>query len=89
MRAKEFKALGKKGKAAVLSKSRWCLLKRPENLTEAQDVKLKELLACNLKTVRAYLLKEDFQSGSTTRRNGQGSSSTHGQGRPLPRPPTG
>jgi len=61
VRAKEFKDLGKKGKGAVLSKSRWCLLKRPENLTEAQDVKLKELLACNLRTVRAYLLKEDFQ----------------------------
>jgi transposase len=62
VRAKEFKELrAKKGKAAVLSGSRWCLLKRPENLTEAQDVKLKDLLACNLKTVRAYLLKEDFQ----------------------------
>jgi len=61
VRAKEFKDLRKKGKAAVLSKSRWCLLKRPENLTEAQGIKLRELLACNLKTVRAYLLKEDFQ----------------------------
>jgi transposase len=61
VRAKEFKDLRKKGKAAVLSKSRWCLLKRPENLTEAQDIKLQELLACNLRTVRAYLLKEDFQ----------------------------
>ena len=61
VRAKEFKEIGKKGKDAVLSKSRWCLLKRPENLTEAQGIKLKELLACNLKTVRAYLLKEDFQ----------------------------
>lgn len=61
VRAKEFKDLRKKGKAAVLSGSRWCLLKRPENLTEAQDIKLKELLACNLRTVRAYLLKEDFQ----------------------------
>ena len=26
-----------------------------------QDVKLTELLACNLRTTRAYLLKEDFQ----------------------------
>ena len=39
----------------------WVLLKRPENLTEAQTVKLKELLRYNLKAVRAYLLREDFQ----------------------------
>ena len=46
---------------AVLTHSRWCLLKRVENLTENQAVKLKEILACNLRTVRAYLLKEQFQ----------------------------
>ena len=45
----------------VLKHSRWCLLKRAENLTARQTVKLKELLACNLRTVRAYLLKEQFQ----------------------------
>ena len=45
----------------VLKHSRWCLLKRVENLTARQTVKLKELLACNLRTVRAYLLKEQFQ----------------------------
>ena len=44
----------------VLKHSRWCLLKRVENLTARQTVKLKELLACNLRTVRAYLLKEQF-----------------------------
>jgi transposase len=37
-------------------------LKNPENLTDNQKVKLKDLLACNLKTIRAYLLKEDFQN---------------------------
>lgn len=61
VRAKEVKELKTKGKKPVLTATRWCLLKRPENLTENQEVKLKELLACNLKTVRAYLLKEDFQ----------------------------
>jgi transposase len=45
----------------VLTHSRWCLLKRPENLTDVQSVKLKELLAYNLRTMRAYLLKEEFQ----------------------------
>jgi transposase len=44
----------------VLKHSRWCLLKRVENLTAKQTVKLKELLGCNLRTVRAYLLKEQF-----------------------------
>jgi len=61
VRATEFKELKAKGKQAILTGSRWSLLKRPENCTENQTVKLKELLAINLKTVRAYLLKEDFQ----------------------------
>jgi transposase len=62
VRAQEVRDLKAKGKEPVLTHSRWCLLKRPENLTEKQDVKLKDLLACNLKTIRAYLLKEDFQA---------------------------
>jgi transposase len=61
VRAKEVKELKAKGMLPVLTKTRWCLLKRPENLTENQEIKLKELLRYNLKTVRAYLLKEDFQ----------------------------
>lgn len=61
VRATEVKTLKTKGKEAVLTGSRWCLLKRPENCTENQIAKLQELVAINLKTVRAYLLKEDFQ----------------------------
>jgi transposase len=45
----------------VLHKSRWCVLKRKSNLTPAQRFRLRDLLQYNLKTVRAYLLKEDFQ----------------------------
>jgi transposase len=37
------------------------LLKRPENLTDKQDIRLAELLQYNLRSVRAYLLKEEFQ----------------------------
>ena len=61
--AKETRALKAKAKGAtvILTHSRWCLLKRPENLSERQEVKLKDLLLCNLKTIRAYLLKEEFQ----------------------------
>ena len=61
VRATEVKTLKAKGKKAVLTGSRWCLLKRPENCTENQTTKLQELVVINLKTVRAYLLKEDFQ----------------------------
>ncbi len=61
IRATEAKELKAKGQQPVLTGSRWCLLKRPEHLTDKQTVKLKELLAINLKTVRAYILKEDFQ----------------------------
>ena len=61
VRATEVRTLKAKGQKAVLTSSRWCLLKRPENCTEKQTIKLQELVALNLKTVRAYLLKEDFQ----------------------------
>jgi transposase len=62
VRAGETRALVKKGKNLILKHSRWALLKNPENLTDNQKVKLKDLLACNLKTIRAYLLKEDFKN---------------------------
>jgi len=61
VRANEVKELKSKGQEPVLTGGRWCLLKRPENLTDKQVDKLGDLLRCNLKTVRAYLLKEDFQ----------------------------
>lgn len=61
VRAKEVKDLKAKGKKPMLTGSRWCLLKRPENLTDQQVDRLQDLLKCNLKTVRAYLLKEVFQ----------------------------
>jgi transposase len=61
VRAQETRALKAKGLAPVLTHSRWCLLKRPENLTANQEIKLADLLRYNLKAVRSYLLKEDFQ----------------------------
>lgn len=62
IRAMETKELVRKGKDVILRHSRWCVLKNPENLTEKQKVKLEDLLSCNLKTIRAYLLKEHFQN---------------------------
>jgi transposase len=61
IRAEESRRLKRDGYEPVLKRSRWCLLKRPENLTDKQAVKLSELLRYNLRTVRAYLLREDFQ----------------------------
>jgi len=61
VRAQESRALVQNGYEPVLTGSRWCFLKRPENLTVNQQYTLKELLKYNLKSVRAYLLKEDFQ----------------------------
>jgi transposase len=60
-RSAEAKRLKQDGYEPVLKHSRWCLLKRPENLTEQQTVRLRELLRYNLRTVRAYLLREEFQ----------------------------
>ena len=61
VRAKESKELVAKGYEPVRKRTRWLLLKRPENLSEKQQPKLAELLRYNLRSVRAYLLKEDFQ----------------------------
>src|ERR1700728_4006305 len=51
----------REGRAPALKKSRWLLLKREENLKTEQRFRLRDLLRYNLKTVRAYLLKEAFQ----------------------------
>jgi transposase len=61
VRASEATMLKAKGYAPVLTKMRWLLLKRPEKLSEKQEIRLADLLQYNLRTVRSYLLKEDFQ----------------------------
>jgi transposase len=61
VRAQEAKELQDKGLEAVLTKTRWLLLKRPENLTDNQETKLADLLRYNLRSIRSYLLKEEFQ----------------------------
>lgn len=61
VRAEESRQLQADGYEPHLKKTRFLLLKRPENLTDGQEVKLAELLRYNLKSVRAYLLKESFQ----------------------------
>jgi transposase len=61
VRAGEARRLKEDGYEHILKHSRWCLLKRRENLTDKQTVKLQEVLKYNLQTVRAYLQREDFQ----------------------------
>jgi transposase len=61
VRAKEAKTLARQGYEPVLKRSRWCFLKRRENLTPSQRCKLRDVLCYDLKTVRAYLLKEAFE----------------------------
>ena len=61
VRAEETRQMKADGLEPLLTHSRFILLKRPENLTEKQAVKLADLVQYNLRSIRAYLLKEDFQ----------------------------
>lgn len=61
VRRQETSRLKQDGYEPILKHSRWCLLKRPENLTDRQTVKLRELMPYNLRSMRARLLREDFQ----------------------------
>ena len=62
VRREETTRMAKEGYEPILKKSRYCLLKRPENLTPNQELKLDEVLQYNLKSVRAYQLKESFRA---------------------------
>ena len=60
VRREEVRSLRVAGRPALLTKTRWLLLKRRENLTPEQDSRLRQLLKINLRSVRACLLKEQF-----------------------------
>ncbi len=62
VRAAEARELAAQGYEPVLKHSRWCFLKRVANLTRRQSARLADLMCYSLKTVRAYLLKESFQT---------------------------
>jgi len=61
VRAAESRQMGPGRPPAATEEVALVLLKRKENLTSQQKFRLRELLRYNLQTVRAYLLKEDFQ----------------------------
>ena len=82
VRAGESRRMALEGLAPVLKKSRWLLLKREENLKTEQRFRLRDLLRYNLRTVRAYLLKEAFQQlWDYNSPPGPGSSSMNGAAR--------
>jgi transposase len=84
VRSAEAKRMESDGYEPILKKTRGCLLKRPENLTPKQRVKLRDLLRYNLQSVRAYLLKEDFdQFWDYVSPTWAGSSSTNGATKPC------
>ena len=62
VRAEEARQMESDGYEPILKKSRFLFLKRPENLSEKQEATLADLVKYNLRSVRAYLLKEDFQN---------------------------
>lgn len=62
IRAAEVRDLARNGyDDEVLKRTKYCFLKKEENLTDAQRTKLADVLQYDLKSVRAYLLKESFQ----------------------------
>ncbi len=61
VRASESKRLKAEGYEPHLMHTRWCFLKRPENLTGKQHLRLREVLRYDLRTVRAYLKVQAFQ----------------------------
>jgi len=62
VRRQEARKLAAEGYEPILGKSRFCFLKRPRNLTVGQAAKLGDLLRDELKTVRAWMLKESFDA---------------------------
>ena len=62
IRPEEVKRLAAEGyDEEVLKHTKCCFLKKEGNLTEKQKTKLTDVLQYDLKSVRAYLLKESFQ----------------------------
>lgn len=61
IRATEARRLKQEGYEEVLKHTKYCFAKNPENLTDAQKARLDQVMQYDLKSVKAYLLKEAFQ----------------------------
>ena len=62
VRREEATKMRKEGYEPILKNSRYCFLKRIENLNEKQLTKLDDLLRYQLASVRAWMLKESFDA---------------------------
>ena len=62
VRRDEVKSLHKQGYEPLLKNSRYCFLKRLENLTDRQLDKLSDVVRYDLRSTRAYFLKEAFDA---------------------------
>lgn len=62
VRRDEVKRMKAQGYEEILKNSKYCFLKKEENLTPGQQNKLSELMQYDLKSIRAYQLKESFQA---------------------------
>lgn len=60
VRREEVRSLKKDGYEPILKNARYCFLKRLENLTQRQLDKLADITRYDLRTNRAYFLKESF-----------------------------
>ena len=60
-RKEDVRKLKEEGREPVLTKSKYIFLKNPENLTDDQTEKLSVLMGYNLRVIRAYMMKEDFE----------------------------
>ena len=62
VRVDEVKLLKEEGyDETILRHTKYCFLKNPKNMNPKQEAKLDDVLSYDLKSVRAYLLKESFQ----------------------------
>jgi len=61
VRRAETKRLHQEGYEDALKHTKYCFLKNEENLTDKQKLRLEDVLQLDLKSVRAYLLKQSFQ----------------------------
>ncbi|MGD9857203.1 MAG: transposase [Planctomycetaceae bacterium] len=89
IRRAETRRLKEDGDEPVLKHSRWCLLKRPENRTAKQTVKMSELRQDNRKSVRGDLHREEFQRFWEARPRRRHIREENGWGRGSPTRPAG
>ena len=61
VRAQEARQMRQEGYEEVLKHTKYCFGKNPENLSPKQKLRLSDVLQYDLKSVKAYLLKEGFQ----------------------------